>query len=147
MGIDVVPSALHMCSFRSLQPNHITCSLHPSSVDALVDVHNRSYNFLFFHPREALLVGHWVTALPLFSCGILSFPPPTEVVLHGVGLYTCLVYDNCPYTRKCQSLMQQEEVSFGEGLVTIHIGSSLCKRGRQPQFDAPPPKSLLLTYP
>ena len=40
----------------------------------------------FFHPREALLVGHWVTTLPLFSCGILFFSPLTEVVLHGVGL-------------------------------------------------------------
>ena len=86
MGIDVIPSALCMCSFRSLQPNHITCGLHPSSVDALVDVHGRSCNFPFFHPREALLVGHWVTTLPLSSCGILLFSPPTEVVLHGVGL-------------------------------------------------------------
>ena len=30
--------------------------------------------FPIFHPREALLVGHWVTALPLSSCGILFFP-------------------------------------------------------------------------
>ena len=64
----------------------ITHGLHPSSVEALVDIHGRSCNFLFFHPREALLVGHWVTTLPLFSCGILSFPPSTEVVLHGAGL-------------------------------------------------------------
>ena len=73
MGIDIVPSALHMCSFQSLQLNHITCDLHPSSVDAPVDVHGRSCNFPFFHPREALLVGHWVTALPLSSCGVLLF--------------------------------------------------------------------------
>ena len=86
MGIDIVPSALHMCTFWSLQPNHITCGLHPSLVDTLVGIHGRSCNFLCFHPREALLVGHWVTALLLFSCGILSFPPPKEVVLHGVGL-------------------------------------------------------------
>ena len=86
MGIDVIPSALHMCPFRGLQPDHITCGLHPSSVDALVDVHSRSCNFPFFHPREALLVGHRVTALPLSSCGILFFSLPTEVVLHGVGL-------------------------------------------------------------
>ena len=39
-----------------------------------------------FHPREALLVGHQVTTLPLSSCGVLFFPPLTEVVLHGVGL-------------------------------------------------------------
>ena len=86
MGIDVIASALHICSFWSLQPNHITCDLHPSSVDALVEVHGRSHNFPFFHPKEALLVGHWVTALPISSCGILFFPPSTEVVLRGVGL-------------------------------------------------------------
>ena len=86
MGIDIIPSALHMCSFQSLQSNHITCGLHPSSVDALVDVHGRSCNFPFFHPREALLVGNQVTTLPLSSCGVLFISLPTEVVLHGVGL-------------------------------------------------------------
>ena len=80
------PSASCACSFRGLQPNHFTCGLHLSSVDALVDVHDPSHNFLFFHPREALLVGHWVTALPSFSCGILFSSPPKEVVLCGVGL-------------------------------------------------------------
>ena len=39
MGIDVVPSALHMCSFQGLQPNHFTCGLHPSLVDAPVDIY------------------------------------------------------------------------------------------------------------
>ena len=80
------PSALCMCSFQSLLPHHLACGLHPSSVDAPVDVHSVSCNFLFFHPREALLVGHWVTALPFFSCGILLSSPLSEVVLHGVGL-------------------------------------------------------------
>ena len=80
------PSALCMCSFGGLQPNHFTCGLHPSSVDAPVDIHDPSYNFPFFHPREALLVGHRVTALPSLSCGILFPSPPKEVVLHGVGL-------------------------------------------------------------
>ena len=86
MGINIVPSALHTCSFQGLQPHHVTCGLYLSSQDALVDVHGRSCNFPFFHPREALLVGHWVTALPLSSCGILFLSPLTEVVLHGVGL-------------------------------------------------------------
>ena len=86
MGIRCHPSALHMCSSRGLQPNHFTCGLHPSSVDAPVDVHDPSHNFPFFHPREALLVGCQVTALPCFSCGVLSSSPPKEVVLHGVGL-------------------------------------------------------------
>ena len=48
---------------------------------------------------------------------------------------------------ECQSLMQWEEVSFGGGLMTFHVGSSLHKRGHQPWFDPPPPKSLLPTYP
>ena len=80
------PSALCMCSFWGLQPNDFTCGLHPSSVDAPVDIHDSSCNFLFFHPREALLVGHHVMALPSLSCGILFSSPPKEVVLHGVGL-------------------------------------------------------------
>ena len=63
------------------------------------------------------------------------------------GWYTCPMYGGCPYTRQHQSLMQQEEVGLGGGLVTVHIGLSLSKRGCQQQFDAPPPKSLLPTYP
>ena len=62
------------------------CGLHPSPVDAPVDIHGRSHSFLLIHPREALLVGHQVTTLPLFSCGVHFISPPTEVVLCGVGL-------------------------------------------------------------
>ena len=86
MGIDVIPATLHICSFWGLQPNYFTCVLHPSLVDAPVDIHGRGCNFPFFHPREASLEGHCVTTLPLFSCGILSFLTPVQVVLHGVGL-------------------------------------------------------------
>ena len=75
------PSALHMCSSGVQQPNHLTCGLHPSSVDAPVDVHDPSHNFPFFHPWEALLVGCWVSALPFCSCGIITSSPPKEVVL------------------------------------------------------------------
>ena len=80
------PSALCMSSSGGLQPNHFTCGLHPSSVDAPVDIHDPSHNFPFFHPMEALLVGHRVTTMPSFSCGVLSSSPPKEIVLHGVGL-------------------------------------------------------------
>ena len=80
------PSALHTCSFRGLQPKHFSCGLHLSSVDAPVDVHDPSCNFPFFHPWEALLVGHWVTALPFCSCGVIISSPPKEVVLQGVRL-------------------------------------------------------------
>ena len=85
MGIDIIPSALHTCSFWGLQPNHITCGLHPSSVNALVDIHGRLCNFPFFHPREALLVGHWG---PPYHFPLVAsfFPPLTEVGLHGMEL-------------------------------------------------------------
>ena len=59
------PSALCTCSSGVQQPDHLTCGLHTSSVDTLVDVHDPSRNFSFFHPWEALLVGCWVTALPI----------------------------------------------------------------------------------
>ena len=68
-----LPSALCMCSFQGLQPHHITCGLHLSSVDTPVDVHGRSHNFPFFHPREALLVGLSGNCLTNFLWHPLSF--------------------------------------------------------------------------
>ena len=65
----------------------------------------------------------------------------------GWDWYTCPMYDACPYTRECQLLMQQEEAGFGGGLMTIHVGLSLCRKGHQLQLGVPPPKSLLPTYP
>ena len=80
------PQSKHTCSPWCLQPCHVTCGLHPSSMDALVDVHSRSPNLPLIHPRKVLLAGCWVTTLPIFSCGIISVSPPVEVGLHGVGL-------------------------------------------------------------
>ena len=65
----------------------------------------------------------------------------------GWDWYTCPMCDGCSYTREHQPLTQQEEGGFGGGLVTFCVGSSLCKRGCRSQSDAPPPKSLLPTYP
>ena len=65
----------------------------------------------------------------------------------GWGWYTCPVYDSWPYTREHQPLTQQEEASFGGGLITIHVGLSLCRRVHQLRFVVPSPKSLLPTYP
>ena len=65
----------------------------------------------------------------------------------GWGWYTCSMYDGCPYTRECQPLMWWEEVSFGGALVTFHVGLPLHKRGCPSWSDAPPPRSLLPTYP
>ena len=141
------PSALCMCSSRGLQPNHFTCGHHPSSVDALVDIHDPSHNFPFLHPREASLVGHQVTALPSLSCGVLFLSPPEEVVLHGVGLVhlSCVLW--LPIHKGMPTLMQQKEAGFGGGLVTIHVASSLHRRAHQPRFVITPPKSLHPTYP
>ena len=75
------PSALCTCSSRGVPPKHLTQGLHPSSVGALVDVHDPSRNFLYFHPWKAFLVGCQVTALPFYSCGIISASPLEEVVL------------------------------------------------------------------
>ena len=133
MGTNVTPSTLHMCPFQSLQPHHITWWSSPilcgcSGRHPWVEVATSS----FIHPREALLVGHQVTALPLFSCGIhfhsTSFRGKSCM---RWGWYTCPMYDSCPYTRECQPLMQWE-VSFGlsGACMTFHVGSSLCKRGQ-----------------
>ena len=65
----------------------------------------------------------------------------------GWDWYTCPMYDGCPYTRECQSLMQREEASFGGGLVTVHVDSSLHRRAHQLQFVMTPPKSPYPTYP
>ena len=65
----------------------------------------------------------------------------------GWDWYTCAMYDGCPYTREHQPLTQQEEASFGGGLMTFCVGLSLHKRGHLLQSDASPPKSPLPTYP
>ena len=85
-GKDIIPSAKCTCSFQYLCLLHITWCLHPSSVDALADIHGRSHNFLLIHPREVLLTKHWVTTWPLLSCGDTTSSLPSEVGLCGVGL-------------------------------------------------------------
>ena len=55
---------------------------------ALVDIHDPSCNFPFFHPREALLVGCWVTTLPSLSCGVFFPSPPKEGSLAWDGTGT-----------------------------------------------------------
>ena len=140
MGINVVPTTLCTCFFQGLQPHHITWGLHLSSVDTLVDIHGWSHNFPFIHPREALLVGHWVTALPLFSCGIHFVSLPTDVVLHGVGPVHLSHVWWFPIHKGTQT-------SDAMQCVTFHVDLSLFKRGHLSQSDAPPPKSPLSTYP
>ena len=83
---DIYPSAKCMQSCKHPPPLHVSWSLHPSSVGALVDVHGKSHNFPLIHPREALLAWHWVVARPLSSHGIISLSLPLRVGFTGVGL-------------------------------------------------------------
>ena len=147
MGSNIIPSAKCTCSPWCLQPCHITCDLHPSSVDAPVGIHSRSCNFPLIHPREVLLAGHWVTALPIFSCGIISVSLLWRWACMGRDWYTCPVHDRCLYTRECQPLTQWEEVSFGGGCMTFCIHLSLHNRGHLSWSDAPPPMYPLPTHP
>ena len=64
----------------------IAWNLHPSSVDAPVDIHRRSHNFPFIHSREVFLSWHWVITRPLSSCGIVLLSLPPGAGLTGVGL-------------------------------------------------------------
>ena len=75
MGWDIYFSAKCTWSCRHPLPLHITRSLHPSAVDALVDIHGRSHSFMLIHPREVFLAWCWVISRPLSSRGIvlLSF--------------------------------------------------------------------------
>ena len=57
------------------------------------------------------------------------------------------MHDRHLYIRECQPLMQWEEVSFGEGLVTYCSCSSLHKRGHLSWSDTPPPNCPLPIYP
>ena len=100
-GIDVVPSALHMCSFLGLQPNHFTYGIHPSSVDALVDIHGIRHNFPFFPPQGSFTgrsLGDHLTAFllwhPLFitsdrgslAWGGAGTPAPFMMAAHTQGM-------------------------------------------------------------
>ena len=78
-------SQMHMFLLTSTATSHYLRSS-PIFSGCSVDTHSRSHNFPLIHPREVLLAGHRVTALPLLSCGVILVSPPKEVGLHGVGL-------------------------------------------------------------
>ena len=138
MGWDVYPSAECMWSCRQPCTLHITWSLHPYSVDALVDVHERSCSFPLIHPREVLLAWCWVITRPPSSTGVVSLSLPLGVGLNGWGWYICSVPDRHPHIREHQLLMQWGGVSCDVGCVTIHIGLSLHMRGCPLWSDTPP---------
>ena len=90
--VDIYPSTKCMQSCQPFHQRrypwllHITWNLHPSSVDAPVDIHGRSHSFPFIHPREVFLTWCWVIARSLSSCGTVSLSLPLGVGLTGVGL-------------------------------------------------------------
>ena len=90
---DIYTSAKCMQSCRHPLLLHVTWSLHPSSVEALVDIHRRSHNFPLIHPREVLLAWHWVTARPLSSHSVISLSLLLGVGLTGMGL----VHQSCAW--------------------------------------------------
>ena len=132
MVSDVIPSAKCMCSFRCPHPLHITWSLHPSSVDAPVDVHGRSCNFPLIHPREVLLAKHWVTTQPLLSCGIIipSLLLEGGLVWGGAGTSVPCMMDT--YTQGNANLWCNEkkpilvEDAWPSALVHHFIGGDVC---------------------
>ena len=142
------PPPYSTCSFWGLQPHHVTWGLHLSSVDVPVDVHSRSHNFPFFHPREALLVGHWVTTLPLFSCGVHFHFTSYRGSLAWGGTGTPVPCMTVAHTQGNANLWCNEKKSVSvEGMwpsMLVHhfIRGDVCC-----DLDAPPPKSPLPTYP
>ena len=92
-GWDIYPFTKSTWSCRLSCPLHITWSLHPSSVDALVDVHRRSHSFPLIHPMEAFLAWCRVNTRPLSSCGIFLLSLSLGVGLTGEGL----VYLSCAW--------------------------------------------------
>ena len=85
----VPPSNAHEPSGNSVKEGihgHYTWTLHPSSVDAPVEVHRRSHSFPFIHPREVFLAWCWVIARLLSSCDVALPSLPPGIGLTGVGL-------------------------------------------------------------
>ena len=77
------------CQWRHPCPVHITWNLHPSSVDALADIHKRSCSFPLIHCREVFLAWHWVITRPSSSCGVvlLSLPSGSRLDWGGAGTF------------------------------------------------------------
>ena len=85
-GWDVSPSTKHMQSCRNPLPLHVSWSLYPSSVDALVDIHGRSHSFPLIYPREFFLAWCWVIARPLSSGCVVLLSLSLGVGLTQLGL-------------------------------------------------------------
>ena len=111
------------------QPHHVTWGLHPPSVDAPVDVHGRSHNFLFFHPREGFTgrsLGDHLTIVLLWCP--LSFTSCRGSLAWG-GAGTPVPCIMAAHTQGNANLWHDKKKSgFSGGLMIFCVGSSLCKR-------------------
>ena len=143
---DIYPSAKCMWSCRHPLPLHVTWSLHPSSVDAVADIHGRSHTFPLIHPREVLLAWCWVITRPLSTYDLISLSLPLGVGLTGVGLVYLSHAWQTPCTREYQSLTQWGEVSCSVGCMTVCIGLLLHTRRCLSWSDALPHEVHPLTY-
>ena len=83
---DVYPSTKCTWSCRHPLPLHITWSLHPSSVDALADVHGRSHNFPLIHQGSlsGLMLGDHHTTI-LSWCILVVTPFGSGLNWGGAG--------------------------------------------------------------
>ena len=86
---------------KDTHTHHTLPGIHPSSVDAPVDIHRRSHSFLLIHPRGVFLAWHWVISRPSSSCGVVLLSLPLGVGLTGVGL----VHPSCTsWTPTCKGM-------------------------------------------
>ena len=144
LWVDVYPSTKHMWSCQSFCQQrhpwllHIAWNHHPSSLDALADIHERSHGFPFIHPWEVFLAWCWVIARPLSSCGIVSLSLPLGVGLTGVGLVHLTHAWWMPMHKEPQFLMLWGGVNCNTGSIYVPVGLSLCMRGCLSWSDALP---------
>ena len=135
-GLDIYPSTKFMqscwpfCHWRHPHPLHITWNLHPSSVDAPVNVHGRSHSFPLIHPREVFLASCRMIARPSSSCGIILLSIPLGVTAWlWWGWYIHPILGRHPHIRECQLLTWRGGAACDVGCMNVCAGLSLHTRG------------------
>ena len=135
LWIDVYPSTKHMCACcpccQGRHP-HLLCiawNPHPSSVDALADIHRRNCSFPFIHPREVFLACCWVITRPSSSCGIVLLSLPLGVGLTGVGLVHLSCDWKTPMHKGMPASDAVRKTSCNVGCVNFCADLSLHMRG------------------
>ena len=132
--VDIYPSTKctwscwPFCQWRHPCLLHNAWNLHPSSVDALADIHGRSHSFPFIHPREVFLAWCWVIARPLSSCSVVLLSLPLGIGLTGVGLahLSCAWQTSMHKGMPASDMMRRSNCDVGS--VNVHAGFSLHMR-------------------